>query len=216
MDPFRICLAMGPLAVYFFLMGGLNFTRRPFVVAGTRDAAALGLALSGMILVGPVELFFPTAAASLFGPYVWIFLIVLYMLVLVLVLLMLRPRLVVYNISPDQLRPILADLAPRLDGEARWAGDNLALPSLGIQLHLDAQASMRNVALVSSGPNQNYSGWRKLEHALGEALEEFEVTRNPRAISLVTAGVLTAATLVLTVARDPHAVAQSLLDMLRI
>ena len=57
-----------------------------------------------------------------------------------LVLLVLRPRLVIYNISVDQLRPILAELVEQLDSEARWAGDSLALPALGVQLHLDNTA----------------------------------------------------------------------------
>ena len=110
MDPFRLCLAMGPVAIYLLLLGTVNMFRRPFLVSGGRDTAALGLAISGLIIVGPVELLFPVSASVSFGTFtVWTCLIALYGLCLVFTLLMLRPRLVVYNILPDEFRPILAE-----------------------------------------------------------------------------------------------------------
>ena len=39
MDPFRLCVALGPVAIYLLLVGTLNLFRRPFLVSGTRDAA---------------------------------------------------------------------------------------------------------------------------------------------------------------------------------
>ncbi|MEE8450405.1 MAG: hypothetical protein V3R99_00770 [Thermoguttaceae bacterium] len=217
MDPFRLCLALGPVAVYVLLLGTLNLSRRPLLVSGTRDAAALGLAVAGFVVVGPMELFFPDAAASVFrASSVWILLLSFYGLCLVLVLLLLRPRLIVYNMSVDQLRPLLADLVGELDGEARWAGDSLSLPSLGVQLHIEGTATMRNVALVSVGPKQNYVGWRHLELALAPVLDQVEVTRNPRGASLVGAGVLIGVMLVMAIARNPEAVAQALFEMLRL
>jgi hypothetical protein len=107
-DPFRSCLALGPVAIYLLLLGAINFSRRPFLVSGTRDAAVLGLAVSGLMIVGPLELFVPIHAVLRFGPYVWGFLILLYAMGLTLLLLFSRPRLVVYNVNAQELRPILA------------------------------------------------------------------------------------------------------------
>jgi hypothetical protein len=233
MDPFCVCLALGPAAVYLLLLGAINFSRRPFVVSGTRDAAALGLAVSGFLIVGPLALFFPdlpaAAAARVeslspaFVAYPWLprlllcpLMLGLYVVGLLLILLLLRPRLIIYNISADQLRAILGDLVEQLDAEARWAGDSLALPSLGVQLHLDNVAAMRNVSLVASGPHQSDVGWRRLESALAAALERVEVARNPHGASLIGLGVLIVAALVVSIARDPQAVAQSLLDLFRL
>ncbi len=215
-DPFRLCLALGPVAVYVLLLGSINLSRRPFLVSGTRDAAALGLALSGLTVVGPLELFLPDMAAVHLGPYAWLLLLLLYGLVLVLVLLMLRPRLIVYNISLDQLRPILADLVPRLDREARWAGDCLALPTLGVQLHVDSMTAMRNISLVSTGARQSHAGWRKLERGLAEALTGLEVGRNPRGVSLLITAVLLLAVIVREISRDPEATIQALFKMFRL
>jgi hypothetical protein len=216
MDSFRLCLALGPVAVYVLLLGGVNLSRRPFLVSGMRDAAVLGLAVAGLVIVGPIELFFPHTAALFFGPSVWLLLLAFYGLCLLLVLLLLRPRLIIYNISADQLRPVLADVVNQLDSEARWAGDSLVLPTMGVQLHMDPLPTMRNVSLMSVGSNQNPLAWRRLETALTCALSRVEVGRNPRGLILITMGLLIVLALVLAVARDPQAVAQALFDMLRL
>ncbi len=217
MDPFRLCLALGPVATYLLLLAAINLARRPFVVSGTRDAATLGLAVSGLVIVGPMELFLPVPTVLRFGSYVWVLLIVLYALGLVLCLLVARPRLVVYNISTGKLRPILADVVARLDSEARWAGDSLLLPNLGVQLHLDSMSTLRNVSLVSVGPQQSYLGWRQLELGLRAALNEFEVGRNLRAVGLIAGvGLLLLVFLLQIIAIDPQAVAQAMFNMIRL
>jgi hypothetical protein len=193
--------------------------RRPFLVSGARDMAALGLAVSGLVIVGPVELFFPVNASLRFEPFpwlVWVLLVALYGLLVVLVVLMSRPRLVIYNISRDELRPILADLVAELDPDARWAGDGLALPNAGIQLYVDGQGAMRNVSLTAIGGNQNPLGWQHLERALQAALSRLEVPRNPHALALLSAGVVLALAALVAIAYDPLAVAQSMFDMLRL
>jgi hypothetical protein len=214
MDSFPLCLALGPVAIYLLLLGAVNLRRRPFLMSGARDTAALGLAVVGLVIVGPVELFFPNAAAARFGPWVWLFLLVLCVLALTLVLLTIRPRLIIYNISADELRPILADVVDKLDPKARWAGDSLALPHLGVQLHLDTAATVRNVSLVASGSGQNQLGWRKLEAALRPSLAKFEVPRNTRCLALLAAGVILAVILTAAVVADPRQIAQSMGEML--
>ncbi len=212
-EPFAICLAAGPVAIYLMLFGAVNLAKRPFVVSGSRDFAVLALAAAGLVVVGPMELFFPMVASLRFGANVWIMLLALYVLLVICLILFFRPRLVIYNIAMEELRPILADLTPRLDPDARWAGDSLSLPGLGVQLHLDCVAKMRNVSLVSSGPAQNHQGWRKLELALQAALAEVEVPRNVRAVGLVSAAAIILLFLVVAVSGDPQSVAQAILDM---
>jgi hypothetical protein len=214
MDPLRLCLALGPPAIYLVLLGAINLGRRPRVVAGARDAAALGLALAGFAIIGPIELFFPHDAAARFGPYAWLLVLVLYALCLALMLLLLRPRLVIYNVTPDQLRPVLAELVARLDAEARWAGDTLFLPALGVQLHVENFAAMRNVSLVAVGPHQNHQGWRRLEQALAAALGRVEIGRNARGASLLSAGLLILAALAMVVYRHPETLHEQLVEVL--
>ena len=171
MDPLRVCVALGPVAIYLVLLGLLNLSRRPLLVTGGRDAAALGLAASGLVFVGPVELLFPDGLVPHAGVWSGLVLLGLYVaaygLTLAIIALMLRPRLIIYNISLDQLRPILAETVEQIDPGVRWAGDSLTLPGAGVHMYIDHHPAMRNVALVSAGSRQDHAGWRRLDSALG-------------------------------------------------
>ncbi len=224
MDPLRFCLAIGPVTVYLLLLGAVNLSRRPRLVSGVRDAAALALAAAGLAIIGPLELLFPFGPLSLLfpfesalrsGPYVWLGLTAMYGMCVVLWLLVLRPRLVIYNLSADKLRPVLAELAGRLDPAARWAGDCLSLPGLGVQLYVDSFASLGSISLCSAGGNQSRAGWRRLETALGSALRREEVGRSPRGLTFLAAGLLCVAVIVWAISRDPQAVAQSVSDVVQ-
>ena len=183
-DPFRQAIALVPVAAYVLLLAIVNARRRPFLTSGGSDFTALGVALSGLMFVGPMELFRPEAATREFGNYIWLFLVLFYWLWLLLVVLLSRPRLVVYNISVEELRPVLAEAANRLDPDARWAGNHLTLPGLGVHLHLDSFDLMRNASLVSSGSRQNIDGWRRVARELSRSLAAIRVKPNPRAIGL--------------------------------
>jgi hypothetical protein len=206
------CAAIGPVAVYLLLLGGINLARRPCVVSGARDTAALCLAAVGLVMVGPGELFYPVAASIRLGAFVWVLLCSMYLLGVVLLLLVVRPRLVIYNISTDELRPVLAEVVSKIDPDARWAQDSLSLPGLGVQFHIESLPRLRNVSLISSGPSQNYQGWRRLELALTSGLARIEVPRNYGAMGLVSAGLILLSFVVLTISRDPQAVAAAFHD----
>ncbi len=103
---------------------------------------------------------------------VWTLMLGLYALTLTLCVLSMRPRLIIYNVTADQLHQSLQQVAEQLDAHARWAGDALVLPRLGVQLHLETPTPLRNAQLVSSGPRQSYEGWRRLEQALGKELRQ--------------------------------------------
>jgi hypothetical protein len=189
-DPFRLSIALVPLAAYLVLLGFVNLRRRPFLTAGGSDLAALGIALSGLVLIGPLELTRPEAATAEFGNFIWLVLLSFYWLSLLLIVLVSRPRLVVYNVSAEELHPVVAEAASRLDADSRWAGNSLNMPNVGIQLHLEAFEWMRNVSLVSSGGRQNLEAWRRLARELAATLKPVRVKANPRGIGLLLLGVL--------------------------
>ncbi len=213
-DPLHFVIGVGPLAVYILLIGLLNYSRRPFLTSGSRDATALGVAISGLVIAGPMELFMPPAAADRFSGWVWILLLMFYGLCVSLFILLMRPRLVIYNISADQLRPLLMEAVHDIDKESRWAGDCLMMPNLRIQLHVEPSI-LRNVQLVSSGPKQSLEGWLKLESKLAEALKPIRSSRNPVGLGMmIIAGLLTL-TCTIWMLSSPQSVAQSLSEMLR-
>ncbi len=220
MDPFRVCLALGPVAIYLVVLGLLNLSRRPLLVSGGRDVAALGLAASGLVFVGPVELLFPDGLVPRVGAWSGLIFLGLYVaaygLTLAMIVLMLRPRLIVYNISLDQLRPILAETVEQIDPGVRWAGDCLTLPAAGVHLYIDNHPAMRNVALVSAGSRQDHAGWRRLDAAMKSAIGRVESARNPRGMSLLTMGLFILGVLVVNIVRDPQTIARSLFDLLQL
>ncbi|HEX4412290.1 MAG TPA: hypothetical protein VH107_01590 [Lacipirellulaceae bacterium] len=196
-DPFRLAVAIIPLAAYLFVIGLINARRRPFLTSGGCDLTALGLSISGLLFIGPMELLRPDSATRSFGNYIWLFLLCFYWLGLLLTALLARPRLVVYNISAEELHPMLAQLAAQLDQSARWAGNQLSMPTIGVHLHIDRLDLMRNVSLVSSGGRQSLEGWRRVSHELSKPLRKVRVKANPRALGFL---LLSAALLALSLA----------------
>jgi hypothetical protein len=216
MQTTELLIAALPLAMYLVLLGLVNLRRRPYVLTGAREAMLVGLALCGLAIIGPMELFFPQQAANQFGPYIWLLLIVFYLLVVMLWILIARPRLVIYNISSAQLRAVLSEVANKLDPEARWAGDALALPRLNVQLYVDTFDVMRNVSLVSTGADQNLTNWRRLEGALRSTLREVAVPRSPRGYSFLSIGTLLLLLLFFTTLNNPQEIARGIMQLFRL
>jgi len=129
----------------------------------------------------------PDDAANQFGSYsyVWLLMLAFYGMSVLFLALLMRPKLVIYNISHAELQAILATLAMEMDADSTWAGDNLVLPNLGVQLHLDSFAPLRNVTLCSSGDRQSYAGWRHLELELAARLKPVSVAANTWGVGLV-------------------------------
>lgn len=208
-EPLRFAIAVVPIGAYLILLGLVNLRRRPVVVTGAGDLAAMGIALTGVAFVGPIALFRPEAATAELGNFVWLFLLAFYWLWVALVVMLCRPRLVIYNVTPEELRPVLSDVMRQLDAAARWAGDNVALPGLGVQVHLDGFAWMRNTSLVASGGRQDLSGWRRFGRGVERAMRSAAVGRNPRGWLLVAAGALLVAVAVVRMVAEPASVGEA-------
>ncbi len=214
MEPFAACLAFGPLAIYLVFVGLLNLARRPVVLGGARETLALGLALGGLVVVGPLQLFMPLEAAAQFGAYVWLLMASFYALSLLLAVILSRPRLVIYGITMEQLRPLLEETVRRLDGDAAFAGRAVNLPLVRIGFHVETFPPLANISLVATSYDQSASGWRRLEAALRERLQSTSVRLQPHGVWLVLAGMAILATLALWVSDDPQAIAQGFSRML--
>ncbi len=210
MDTFSACVALGPLAIYLLFLGAINLSRRPLVVSGTRETLSLGLALAGLAIVGPMQLFMPQEAATRFGPYVWMLLVCFYVLCLTLVIMLSRPRLVVYNISLAELQPTLEETALRLDAQSTWAGKSLSMPSARVHLQLEDFSPLANVSLVATGDDQCIGGWRRLAAALRVKLRDVPLATQPHGFWLTVWGLAILAALAYWVAEDPQTIARGL------
>ncbi len=169
-------MALLPLAVYLLSLGLIHLRRRPVAMTGSWDFTLLAAGLSGLAIVGPLALLQPAAGGS---AWTAVALLLSMILLLAVVVLAARPRLVVYNITLEQLRPIIAEIAAALDPSARWAGETAALPSRGIQLHLDGRGSMRSVSVVAVGTRTSAEGWAEFSRRLRQAVAGLRVRPSP-------------------------------------
>jgi hypothetical protein len=216
MDAIHLTLAFIPLALYFLYLGSVNLQPTARVVGGMRDAAWLILGIMGLFIVGPLELFLPEAAIAAFGPWTWVLLIVFYLLGGLLVVLALRPRLVVYNITVDILRPVLVEIAWELDSQCRWSGDAVYLPQLGMHLEMESLSALRNVSLSAIGPRQSLEGWFRLAEALRDRLRVVRTGRNPRGYSLLSLALIMIALVAWRLIDESPQLAEQLENILRL
>ncbi len=214
MDTFSACLAFGPLAIYLVLLGLVNLSRRPLIISGTRESLSLGLALMGLVIVGPMQLFMPQEAAVRFGEFVWLLLLGFYLLCLSLLIMLSRPRLIVYNIPAAELRVALDAAARRIDADTLWAGKALSLPLARVHLHVESFPPLGNVALLSTGDEQSLSGWKRLEVSLRETLSETAVPMQAHGFWMLLTGTMILTGLAFWVVDDPRTIAQGLERML--
>jgi hypothetical protein len=167
-EPFTILLALLPLIGYLMVFSVIRLSGRALVTTGARDIAALALAISGMLAIGPAELFFPNAAATMFGPLVWVALGSFYALTVSLIALTTQPKLVVYGRTPEELFEPLLVAARQIDTGA--VGDpsslQVSLPNIGIRLRVDGQRGIDYSQVLSFEPNMSLRFWSKLLAAL--------------------------------------------------
>jgi hypothetical protein len=79
-SPFLLLLAAVPLVSYLGVIAAIRVSGRALITTGGRDIAAIGVAIAGLMAIGPAELVFPAAAATVFGPIVWLWLAMFYVL----------------------------------------------------------------------------------------------------------------------------------------
>ena len=179
-------LALVPLGLYLLAVGWIHLRRRPVVVPGILDLAALATGVSGLVLAGPLALLQPAV-----GTAAWATAMLLGSLVLIVAggLLATRPRMVIYNVTMDQLRPILAEVVGRLDASARWAGESVVLPAQGLQVLLDGRGLGRAVSVVAVGTRSSPEAWSEFARRVRRAARKLRVRRNPWGAAAVLAGV---------------------------
>lgn len=178
-------IALLPLAAYLLLLAGLHARRRPVALSGPFDAALLAAAVCGLVLAGPLAILQPAVGTS---PWTAVALLVGFVLAVAFGMLAVRPRLVVYNVGIDQLRPVVAELVAGLDASARWAGETAALPTRGLQLHLDDRGPARTVSIIAVGGRASAEAWSEFSRRLRRSIRVIQVRSSPWAAGFAGLG----------------------------
>ncbi len=203
MQPVHFAIAAIPVAVYLILIGALRLRTRPLMTTGWRDTLTLGIAASGLIAIGPMQLFFPTQAALHWHGWVWAALFVLYLLGLTMFLLSCKPRLVSYGMDERQFRETLLRAAQPLDPQSHWNGEILSLPSKGIQLAIEPSGATRVHQVVLVGLLHNLQEWIQLERAFVAEGSQISCPRSLAGWPFVIGGALLLAASITPMLSDP-------------
>ncbi|TWT48153.1 hypothetical protein Pla22_51540 [Rubripirellula amarantea] len=160
-EPFTFVLALLPLVGYLFVLGLIRFSRRALVTTGSRDVAALAVAVCGFVAAGPAELLFPTTAATVFGPMVWLALIAFYSLSVSLIALTVTPKLVVYGRTPEETFDALLRACLKIDAGSTGDANRLQvfLPSLDVRLRIDGIRGLDYCRVLTFEPVQSVKFW---------------------------------------------------------
>ncbi|QEF97697.1 hypothetical protein Mal15_17390 [Stieleria maiorica] len=177
-EPIYLLIALLPLIAYLLLLGVIRISGRVLVTTGGRDIAALGFSVAGWVAIGPGELFFPKAAAGVFGGWVWLALATFYGLIVSLLALTARPRLVVYGRTPEQMLTPLLEAALELDSEASCDRETLQvyLPNLRVHLRASGHQAIDTTSIESFEPIAAAAFWGKL---LGHLRDKAAATTAP-------------------------------------
>ncbi len=215
MNTFSIVLAIGPIAIYCLVLGMLHLRRRPKVVSGSRDLACLGLAMIGLFLIGPAELFFPQAAFNLFGVSVWIALIILYLFILLFAILNAKPCLIVFGLDVELLTLRVDQVLQQLDPATQWLGHSFIAPKLGIQGLIEPAGHGAVSHVIATKREQNGMGWLALERALSSDLRSVNVEPSLSGPRWILLGFAMLSLIGYALISQSPAIAQGIREMLR-
>jgi len=215
MDGFYLALAVGPLALYLMLIGTIRLRPHPFVTTGAKDTATLAIGLLGLVMIGPMELFFPQQAAVTLGTAVWGILIFFYALCCGLWILMARRRLIIYGLSETRLRESLLEVAHEHDSSATWTGDVLQLPNKGINLCLEMSGNRTVAQVVAAGERQDWRAWFEFERAISKKIHPLPAEDRASGWMLLATGVLILAAAGWSLVHDLPNSIQAMKEMLR-
>ena len=182
LDLLRFAIAILPLAAYTNVLGLLRLRSKPTVLSGAMDLLLLGLAVIGIVAIGPIELFFPRAAYSLLGAWVWIVLIALYLFILMLLALNTAPKLVVYGLDHETLRVQVCELLDQEQIRSAWLGYLVDLPELGVRACIEPAGRGSVSQIQAAGKQQNLTGWFTLEKLLLEKVAKTRINQRRQAI----------------------------------
>ena len=197
MEPFAILLALLPLIGYLVVFSLIRLSGNVLVTTGGRDLAAIAFAVSGLMVVGPIELFFPRAAATVFGAKVWIVLAIFYVLCVILIALTSRPKLVIYGRTPAEIFSPLLAAAKAIDADACGDAETLqiSLPAAGVRLRVAGQRMADHAEVLAFEPNLLPSFWQRLLSELRREMVSCQANRPNRgwmmlAVACILSGIL--------------------------
>ncbi len=213
MEPARMAIALVPVATYLFALGLVHARGKPRVVSGLKDRLALGLAISGLVLIGPVELLLPPLLVAQMGPVVWGVILGAYLSAWVVAAFLAPPRVVIYNLPAQELHSWLTEAARGWDEQAHWLGNVLVLPRLPMQVLVEYTAWSRTAVLRYNGGRNDPALWLAWQRHLQQNAKSLPARSAPQVAVLFGLATVLAASVLLSWGQNFQAAVRELVEM---
>lgn len=171
----RLATVIGPIAVYFLVLGLLNSRRHPQLLSGRQDFALLVLALSPLLFL-PAISYFGTSLPAL----------ALLAVIFVAGILLLGPRehsWVIYNAAADEVRQAVGRSLQQMAVDYKQDGNLFIISENNIQLRLCEFPLLKNVTIKLSGRAKEFAA--RLDATLPRVLCRHEAQTSPMAVALM-------------------------------
>ena len=185
--------ALMPLAIYLIYLGLLNLSRKPRVVLGAIDSLALSIGISGLVIIGPLQILLPSTAMVRFGENMWYPMVLLYIFCVTWLLLLSRPRLVIYGIHSHTFQMSLSSVLKRNQWSADQNENIVRIDELGIDFEVCEFPMMQNVTLRPVQSQQSLGVWRKLRAEMTTELQKQSACSYGVGFGLLLSGLAVAA-----------------------
>ncbi len=204
-EPFATTIAFAPLIAYLLAFAIIRIGGFVWVTTGTRDVTAVLVAISGLIVIGPMELFFPNATAALLGGWVWIPLLLLYFLLACLVVINCRSKIVVYGRTLEEVYPAMIRAARAMDCGAVENEEQLQvhMPALTAHLRLDLARGNDCSSVMAFEQALPLAFWHRFAKHLRDELRPTPPPYPRRGWAMLIVAVMTAFFLIRYVAAQP-------------
>ena len=185
--------ALGPLSIYLIFLGLVNLSSKTRLLTGRQDFTALSLGVSGLIVVGPIQVFLPQGAMIRFGSNAWYPMILLYLFCTTWLLLLNRPQLILYNLKKKEFFCFVKNIVRRGKWTVHAHGNVMQIDELGIQFEIISFAAMKNITLRATRSEQSMAGWGVLRKALLTEFQTHHAGFNGVGVCFVACGLIVAA-----------------------
>jgi uncharacterized membrane protein len=198
-----ICANLIPIGTYLCVLGLFHTMGRPLITTGGRDYLAMAIALSGLIITGPIDYVLHSRMLPDFLLHSHLIGLGIYLLLVAALIPRSCAKLVIYNC---QLKPVIDAVRKVLER----GGQNFQevpggwiLPERGLSLEIDALAGLRNVTLHFHGMRDR-DFFVQIQNELARELVAKRTGWSLVGMTMAAAGWLVLAFPLWIVARDPQ------------
>lgn len=198
-----ICTNLLPIGTYLCVLGLLHCLRRPWITTGTRDYVALALALSGLIITGPIDYVLHSRMLPDFLIHSHRIGFAVYALLAAALMPRTYEKLVIYNCQSSSIVEAMRTILDQSNERYQEVAGGWILAERGVSIELDSITALRNVTLHFHGMRDR-ALFQHTQSQLAQLLAARSTGWSILGVTLGTAGALVLAFPVWLVACDPQ------------